>query len=66
MHITVNGRALELPSPFTMTEFLAWRGLAGKRLATELNGEILPRSQYDQHALRDGDTLEIVGAVGGG
>ena len=37
-----------------------------QRIALERNGEIVPRSQLDQVALADGDTLEIVVAVGGG
>jgi len=40
--------------------------LEGKRIALERNGEIVPRSQFDQVALTDGDALEIVVAVGGG
>jgi sulfur carrier protein len=40
--------------------------LKGKRIALERNGEIVPRSRFDQVALADGDALEIVVAVGGG
>jgi sulfur carrier protein len=40
--------------------------LVGKRLAIELNGEIVPRSQFADTPLSNGDKLEIVGAVGGG
>ncbi len=40
--------------------------LSGKRIAVEKNGEIVPRSRYADTALADGDTLEIVVAVGGG
>ncbi|MEP6656103.1 MAG: sulfur carrier protein ThiS, partial [Betaproteobacteria bacterium] len=40
--------------------------LAGKRIAVERNGEIVPRSRYGEMTLEDGDTLEIVVAVGGG
>jgi sulfur carrier protein len=41
-------------------------GLAGKRIAVEKNGEIVPRSQYASMPIAAGDRLEIVGAVGGG
>lgn len=41
-------------------------GLTGKRIAIERNGEIVPRSQFADTPLADGDRLEIVGAVGGG
>ena len=40
--------------------------LTGKRLAIERNGEIVPRSQFTEVLLQEGDKLEIVGAVGGG
>jgi len=40
--------------------------VAGKRIAIECNGEIVPRSQFAEVMLSDGDKLEIVGAVGGG
>ncbi len=41
-------------------------GLVGKRLAIELNGEIVPKSTFAEVHLQNGDKLEIVGAVGGG
>ena len=41
-------------------------GLAGKRIAVERNGEIVPRSQFAARSIADGDKLEIVVAVGGG
>ena len=40
--------------------------IAGKRIAIERNGEIVPRSRHADEMLADGDTLEIVVAVGGG
>jgi len=40
--------------------------LAGKRIAVERNGEIVPRSRFESVSLADGDALEIVVAVGGG
>jgi sulfur carrier protein len=40
--------------------------LGGKRIALECNGAIVPRGQFNQHLLTDGDKLEIVVAVGGG
>lgn len=66
MHITINGNTVPVEPATTVAELIRARGLSGKRLATELNGEILPRSQYETHALNNGDVLEIVGAVGGG
>ncbi len=40
--------------------------LTGKRIAVELNGEIVPKSQHAATTLNQGDQLEIVVAVGGG
>ena len=45
---------------------LKQRGLRGKRIAVERNGEIVPRSVFDHAALSPGDRVEIVIAVGGG
>lgn len=49
-----------------VTHLLEHMGLQGKRIAVERNGEIIPRSKFDQPILADGDRLEIVVAVGGG
>ena len=54
------------PVPMTVTQLLEHMGLLGKRIAVERNGEIVPRSTFDQPLLVDGDRLEIVVAVGGG
>jgi sulfur carrier protein len=49
-----------------IAQLLEHMGLQGKRIAVERNGEIVPRSKFDQPILADGDRLEIVVAVGGG
>jgi len=49
-----------------IAQLLEHMGLQGKRIAVERNGEIVPRSKFDQPLLTDGDRLEIVVAVGGG
>jgi sulfur carrier protein len=50
----------------TVAELVEQTGLAGKRIAVERNGEIVPRSRLPEVRLIDGDRLEIVVAVGGG
>jgi sulfur carrier protein len=50
----------------TIADLVAVLGLAGKRIAVEKNGEIVPRSRYAITPIAGGDRLEIVGAVGGG
>lgn len=65
--VTVNGVATDvaLADP-TIADLVAALGLAGKRIAIECNGEIVPRSRYAATRVGRGDRLEIVGAVGGG
>ncbi|MBI5918771.1 MAG: sulfur carrier protein ThiS [Nitrosomonadales bacterium] len=64
--VSINGTAKALAAPISVAELLQQMELTGKRIALERNGEIVPRSQFAQQTLADGDQLEIVGAVGGG
>ena len=64
--ITVNGSAREFSAPVTFDQLLDQLELAGKRLAVERNGEIVPRSSFGQSRVADGDRIEVVIAVGGG
>jgi sulfur carrier protein len=64
--VTINGERRQLEAPLNCTELLARLDLAGKRVALERNGEIVPRSQFAVERLAEGDRLEIVVAVGGG
>lgn len=64
--IVVNGDPRPLPAPATVSALLGELGLAGRRIAIERNGEIIPRSRHEQELLEAGDRVEIVVAVGGG
>lgn len=66
IRVTVNGAPREFRAPLTFSQFVDELSLAGKRLAIEVNGEILPRSRFAQSRLSDGDRIEVVVAVGGG
>ena len=66
MKLTINGESREFPVPLTVTALLDELGLAGKRIAVERNGEIVPKSRHAEAILDEGDKLEIVVAVGGG
>jgi sulfur carrier protein len=66
MQILLNGEPLALDTPLTVAALLERQGLAGKRVAVEKNGEIVPKSQHPSTHLEAGDRLEIVVAVGGG
>lgn len=64
--LSVNGEPRQFPDPLTVADLLAALSLAGKRVAVERNGEIVPKSQHPATPLSSGDRLEIVVAVGGG
>ena len=65
--VTLNGVATDVPpGAATLADLVAALGLAGKRIAVEMNGEIVPHSRYGTTVVTRGDRLEIVGAVGGG
>jgi sulfur carrier protein len=66
MNIRLNGEFLVLPAGCTLAELLVAQGLAERRVAVEVNGDIIPRSRHAEHALADGDVVEIVHALGGG
>ncbi len=66
IHITLNGTAREFPAALTFSQLLDELALAGRRLAVERNGEIVPRSRFADARLADGDRIEVVIAVGGG
>lgn len=64
--IAVNGEFAQVVAGASIADLLAVRGLAGKRVAVERNGAIVPRSRHAGTPLGEGDRLEIVVAVGGG
>ena len=66
IQVTLNGVPREFPDPLTFTQLLHEMALAGRRLAIERNGEIVPRSRFAEARLADGDRVEVVIAVGGG
>jgi sulfur carrier protein len=66
IRIILNGAPRELPAPVNFTQLLDELELAGKRLAVERNGEIVPRSRFGEERVAEGDRIEVVIAVGGG
>jgi sulfur carrier protein len=66
IRIVLNGAPREFPAPLTFSQLLDELSLAGRRLAIERNGEIVPRSRFGDDAISDGDRVEVVVAVGGG
>jgi sulfur carrier protein len=66
MKIEVNGELRELSTGATVADLIDQLSLTGKRLAVELNEDIVPRSQHADIRLNDGDRVEVVHAIGGG
>ena len=66
MQIALNGDTAEVEDSVVMAALIASLDLSGKRIAVEVNGELVPRSQFDHHVLQPGDRVEIIQAVGGG
>ncbi|ALP51671.1 thiamine biosynthesis protein ThiS [Candidatus Tenderia electrophaga] len=66
MEIIVNGESRQIAEPYSVAQLVEEMGLAGRRLAVEVNLEIVPRSRHASHRLQAGDRVEIVHAIGGG
>lgn len=63
--LIVNGDPLSLEGS-TVTDLVAQLNLQGRRLAVEVNRDIVPKSEHVTFRLNDGDVVEIVHAIGGG
>lgn len=63
--VKINGENLDIAGK-TLTRYLETTNYNPKRIAVECNGEIVPKSQYEETILHDGDTIEVVSFVGGG
>jgi len=66
MNIIVNGESQSLEADANLEQLLEMLDLSGKRVAVEVNRDIVPRSDYNSFKLSDNDTIEIVNAIGGG
>lgn len=66
MQLIINGEAKTFSDVANLMDLVAALALTQKRIAIELDGEIVPRSQFQETILRDGSQLEVVVAVGGG
>jgi sulfur carrier protein len=66
IEVSVNGAFRQIGDNDHIAALLESMGLAGKRVAVERNGEIVPRSRHSDTPIANGDRIEIVVAVGGG
>jgi len=66
MNITLNGEPHEITEGATAQQLIEQLCLVGKRLAMEVNQEIVPRSTFGDYQFKPDDQVEIVHAIGGG
>lgn len=66
MNISINGEQRTLEEGLTLQQLIAMLELEDKRLAIEVNQEIVPRSEHASYTLKQNDKVEIVQAIGGG
>jgi sulfur carrier protein len=66
VHLTVNGEERALEESLTVADLVAQLGLSQRRIAVEVNRDIVPRDVYATWTLRNGDDVEIVHFIGGG
>lgn len=66
LSIQLNGEPTRLDNVQTVADLVKHLGYENKRIAIEMNGSIVTRSQYAQTSLKENDDLEIITAVGGG
>ncbi len=64
--IYCNGQMRQVPPGTTVRELLDQLDVDPRRVAVEINCQLVPRTQHDQHQLQPGDRVEIVTLVGGG
>ena len=64
--ITINGEKLDNIAGMTVAAYLMGNGYDRNRVAVEVDGEIVPKMQYESTVLRDDNIVEVVSFVGGG
>jgi sulfur carrier protein len=66
LQIFINGEAQDVQESCSVQQLLQSMDISGKRLAVEVNEEIVPKSRHAEYAFCEGDRVEIVHAIGGG
>jgi sulfur carrier protein len=66
MKLQINGQSRDFSGPLSVLSLLETMGLGERRVAVELNQQIVPRSRHGQQLLAEGDQVEIIQAIGGG
>lgn len=66
IHITLNGEQLPIESNVDLETLVAHLELPAKRLAVEMNGNVVRRVDWPKTTVSEGDKIEVVHFVGGG
>jgi len=66
MNVLINGKTKTIEDDLHLDQLIEQLELTGKRLAVEINQEIIPKSEHGKYQIKDGDRIEIVHAIGGG
>jgi sulfur carrier protein len=66
MHILLNGDRRDVAAGTTVATLLEEAGFGGRKVAVEVNLDVVPRSRHGLHELVEGDRVEIIHAIGGG
>jgi thiamine biosynthesis protein ThiS len=66
MNVTVNGESRDIADGTTIEALIACLGFRERRVAVEVNCDVVPREQYGRRPLLPGDVVEVVHFVGGG
>ena len=66
VHVEINGEPQRVAAGCTLTALLSRLEVGERRVAVAINREVIPRSEFDDVQLRDGDRIEVLEAVGGG
>lgn len=64
--VRINGKDENITEGTKLSQYLKDSGYNRERLAVEINGVIIPKKNYDETVLNDGDKIEVVSFVGGG
>ncbi len=66
MNVTLNGKEKGIENDCTIQQLLESLELHPRRVAVEVNREIIKREEYESHRLSEGDEIEVLQFVGGG
>jgi sulfur carrier protein len=66
LNVSLNGEALHLTETIGLARLLEQQGYQTQKIAVAINGEFVPRSQYTETSINEGDKVDVIQAVGGG